>query len=230
MNLFGSEDYAKFYWANVAIKNIHGEDAASSYNSAAWNLAGHELQGYDGTGSGNLLCYGTDAPMPYFSEAFLEGGNSRNTQVGKVFKNTAFPFFRSERDGDGIAYWTYDSMATSLHLYETGTPLNDRRASMSGADYDYGFGVRMDIDFKLTQDGNLVDTTGIPRPITFNLSGDDDVWVFIDGKLALDLGGAHGKSYGCINYRIFRIRAAITNTLPHRRPRRCLPERFSTVL
>ena len=237
MNLYGSEDYAKFYWANVAIKNIHGEDAASSYNSAAWNLAGHELQGYDGTGSGNLLCYGTDAPMPYFSEAFLEGGNSRNTQVGKVFKNTAFPFFRSERDGDGIAYWTYDSMATSLHLYETGTPderykyyladtgrqpwsknvgcpgdqpavanpygffpLNDRRASMSGADYDYGFGVRMDIDFKLTQDGNLVDTTGTPRPITFNFSGDDDVWVFIDGKLALDLGGAHGKSYGCINF------------------------------
>lgn len=71
---------------------------------------------------------------------------------------------------------------------------------MSGADYDYGFGVRMDIDFKLTQDGNLVDTTGTPRPITFNFSGDDDVWVFIDGKLALDLGGAHGKSYGCINF------------------------------
>ena len=237
MNLYGSDDFAKFYWANVAIKNIHGEDAAGSYNSAAWNLAGHELQGYEGTGSGNLLCYGTEAPMPYFSEAFLEGKNSLHAQVGKVFTDTAFPFFRSERDGDGIAYWTYDSMATSLHLYETAAsderyryyladtgrqpwsenvgcpgdqpavanpygffPLNDRRASMSGADYDYGFGVRMDIDFKLTPDGNLVDKTGTPRPITFNFSGDDDVWVFIDGKLALDLGGAHGKSYGCINF------------------------------
>lgn len=64
----------------------------------------------------------------------------------------------------------------------------------------YGFGVKYTIDFYLTEKGTLDDTAdGIP--ITFTFQGDDDVWVFLDDKLILDMGGAHKNALGEINFR-----------------------------
>lgn len=61
---------------------------------------------------------------------------------------------------------------------------------------DYGFGMRMDVEFQLTEDGTINEST----PMEFSFSGDDDVWVFIDGQLALDLGGLHSRRGGTINF------------------------------
>lgn len=69
----------------------------------------------------------------------------------------------------------------------------------SANNLDFGFGMRVDIPFYLTDDGCQVDADG-GKPMKFNFEGDDDVWVFIDGKLVLDLGGAHAKTKGSIDF------------------------------
>lgn len=71
--------------------------------------------------------------------------------------------------------------------------------------YNYGFGAKLQFDFTLTDDGNVVvgtDENGkdIKVPIKFFFSGDDDVWVYIDGQLVLDVGGAHGKASGLLEF------------------------------
>ena len=71
--------------------------------------------------------------------------------------------------------------------------------------YNYGFGAKLQFDFTLTQNGKVVvgkDDSGndIEVPIKFFFSGDDDVWVYIDGELVLDVGGAHGKASGLLEF------------------------------
>lgn len=75
----------------------------------------------------------------------------------------------------------------------------------SASQYNYGFGAKLQFDFTLTEDGNVVvgkdtDDKDIKVPIKFFFSGDDDVWVYIDGELMLDVGGAHGKASGLLEF------------------------------
>ena len=66
--------------------------------------------------------------------------------------------------------------------------------------YNYGFGAKLQFDFTLTDDGNVVVGKDEKVPIKFFFSGDDDVWVFIDNKLVLDVGGAHGRVDGLLEF------------------------------
>ena len=71
--------------------------------------------------------------------------------------------------------------------------------------YNYGFGAKLQFDFTLTDDGKVVvgknvDGSDKTVPIKFFFSGDDDVWVFIDNKLVLDVGGAHGRVDGLLEF------------------------------
>lgn len=66
--------------------------------------------------------------------------------------------------------------------------------------YNYGFGAKLQFQFTLTSDGTVKDDNGNDIPIKFFFSGDDDVWVYIDGKLALDVGGDHGKASGLLEF------------------------------
>lgn len=79
-------------------------------------------------------------------------------------------------------------------------PFNETSTSGSANTYNYGFGAKLEFNFRLTKDGTVNDKDGKDVPIEFNFSGDDDVWVFIDGKLALDVGGAHGPAKGTLNF------------------------------
>lgn len=86
-------------------------------------------------------------------------------------------------------------------------PFNNTQNTSSGKgtndNLDYGFGIRLDIDFRVPKDGMLADN----KPATFNFSGDDDLWVYIgedptgaNAELALDLGGDHKEAKGSINF------------------------------
>ena len=66
--------------------------------------------------------------------------------------------------------------------------------------YNYGFGAKLQFQFTLTSDGKVKADNGNYVPIKFFFSGDDDVWVYIDGKLALDVGGDHGKASGLLEF------------------------------
>ena len=84
-------------------------------------------------------------------------------------------------------------------------PFNEKATSGNASTYNYGFGTKLQMDFTLTDDGK-VETNKIvgekkeKTSIKFFFSGDDDVWVFIDGQLALDVGGAHGKVSGLLEF------------------------------
>lgn len=79
-------------------------------------------------------------------------------------------------------------------------PFNETSTSCKASKYNYGFGTKLEFKFRLTDDGKVVGTDGKEYPIKFNFSGDDDVWVYVDGNLALDIGGAHGKVTGQIDF------------------------------
>lgn len=79
-------------------------------------------------------------------------------------------------------------------------PFNETSTSCKASKYNYGFGTKLEFKFRLTDKGTVVGTDGKEHPIKFNFSGDDDVWVYVDGKLALDVGGAHGKVTGQIDF------------------------------
>lgn len=79
-------------------------------------------------------------------------------------------------------------------------PFNETAKECSASNYNYGFGTKLEFKFRLTDKGTVVGTDGKEHPIKFNFSGDDDVWVYVDGKLALDVGGAHGKVTGQIDF------------------------------
>ena len=79
-------------------------------------------------------------------------------------------------------------------------PLNSKDQTGDASELNYGFGQKFDLKFRLTSDGTVVDSENNKVPIEFNFSGDDDVWVFIDDQLVLDVGGDHDVVEGTINF------------------------------
>ena len=79
-------------------------------------------------------------------------------------------------------------------------PFNSGASENQASTYNYGFGAKLQFQFTLTSDGTVKDNKGNSVPIKFFFSGDDDVWVYIDGKLALDVGGDHGKASGLLEF------------------------------
>lgn len=238
LNLYGySNNKNKFFAENNSMWGYDGGELTNNENvkdgaQATMGLVSNELT------NGNLMIKTPSGPAiaPYFSKSFLEGGNSKNTVLGKVYENVSFPFSKkpltssSDPNASGtVDYWVFDSRDTTLRLKEDSTdgywldstdvnavygstpdktstekqnffPFNDENQSTKSQQLNYGFATKLELKFRLTEDGTVKTTENKDVPIEFNFSGDDDVWVFIDGKLALDVGGGHGRVAGYLNF------------------------------
>ena len=248
LNLYG--------WA----KNYQIFIAANNSNFDTGNVTGKNSYAFQGIvadkrdSDGDIVMNGTTLKEPHFNEDFLTGQNSKHAKLGKVYHNVEFPFTQeevfveSDKKGEGIKYWWFDSSITSLYLRKdtksdqlylgndsTGEtnakykaeyksdkshnvdsannsdpgkvsteygffPFNENTTSKSAVNYNYGYGAKLEIPFTLTSTGTVEDKHGNEIPIRFYFSGDDDVWVFIDNQLVLDIGGAHAKVSGMLEF------------------------------
>ena len=265
MGLYGwnsntdTDEYKKFMAVNNSVLDTMGKpaDDEAGYARTFQGLVEDKTSTGDANGLPVLKGKaGTGSLVdPHFDKEFLEGKNTFNTVLGKVYENVSFPFtqdavFKSTGNANDkeakAEYWYYDSSKSSLYLTqgngkfylestkdESGKLTTDRKSANRNAkneekktndvvtcgffpfnksvgnggasQYNYGFGAKLQFDFTLTDDGNVVvgtDENGkdIKVPIKFFFSGDDDVWVYIDGQLVLDVGGAHGKASGLLEF------------------------------
>ena len=110
-------------------------------------------------------------------------------------------FLQSAKDRESSRNVSASSNSKDLYGY---FPFNETAKPGVFSTYNYGFGTKLQMDFTLTDDGMVktekADGTTEKTSIKFFFSGDDDVWVFIDGKLALDVGGAHGEVSGLLEF------------------------------
>lgn len=243
--------YNTFMAVNNSTYDDEGNKIQNDYSRTFQGLV--ESKTSDGSANGLPLLRAKDSITtnalvdPHFDEAFLQGKNSFNTVLGKVYKDVSFPFTKDavfyddtkQDDADNAKeknakYWYYDSSKASLYLKQDKGdgkyylespidgegkptthanskninashgffPFNQTVSTVGASQYNYGFGAKLQFDFTLTDDGQVVagNDSNTKVPIKFFFSGDDDVWVYIDGKLVLDVGGAHGKASGLLEF------------------------------
>lgn len=246
MDLYGWDSYGTSNYNTFISNNNSNVNSDGKVNEGSDGYYMYATQGIvnDSLNNGVLKTHDGKAASPYFDEDFLNGNNSKNTKLGKVYNNVAFPFTKKDVFGEGIDYWWYDSASKTLAMqkdtesdnyyladysldenrswsknltssgkYNDGTadsvsntyglfPFNYGNKSSTdnnGTTYNYGYGAKLEFKFRLTDDGKVL-SNGKQVDIKFLFSGDDDVWVYIDGKLALDVGGDHGQVTGMLDF------------------------------
>ena len=189
-------------------------DDNHAYYASVQGLAGNTLSSTskNENGCGYLLTADGSGNMPLFDYDKLK---SNSNVASSVYEGLNFPF--NESTFNGITTYSYDSFTDKNRVidgdfkvdkYSNATVGNDKGVGFFPFDNSdstknankYGYGTEFDIDFYMSETGKLTAADGTQKDITFNFSGDDDVWVYVDGVLVLDLGGAHKVSSGSINF------------------------------
>lgn len=195
-------------------------DDNHAYYASVQGLAGNTLSSTskNENGCGYLLTADGSGNMPLFDYDKLK---SNPDVASSVYEGKNFPF--NESTFNGITTYSYDSFTDKNRVIETddfkvdkysnATVGNDKGVGFFPFDNSdstknankYGFGTEFDIDFYMSETGTLTAADNTQKDITFNFSGDDDVWVYVDGVLVLDLGGAHKVSSGSINFSTMKV-------------------------
>ena len=201
-----------WYWqgANVAF----GPDEKTAHKDVAQGIVGENLDD-----KGNLVTSytengkqnGEQAKVPFFNENAYDG----QKDYMQFYNNLQFPFTKTTNN-KGVSTYSFNSENNNVYydyaskkiVREDDLVINNAKGDNRGYfpfnssnpsnknELNYGFGTQFTIPFTVTENGRNVDDT----PMTFKFTGDDDVWVYIDGALVLDMGGAHCKAEGEINF------------------------------
>lgn len=198
-------------------------DDNHAYYASVQGLAGNTLSSTskNENGCGYLLTADGSGNMPLFDYDKLKNNTDVASVASNVYEGLNFPF--NESTFNGITTYSYDSFTDKnrvidgddfkVDTYSNATVGNDKgvgffpfdKTTATNNANKYGFGTEFDIDFYMSETGKLTDADGKGKDITFNFSGDDDVWVYVDGVLVLDLGGAHKVSSGSINFSTMKV-------------------------
>lgn len=170
-------DESLAYLFNNASQANGDQDGKAVYN----NVKGlFQLEGgyyvYDSYGSdGNYAVYNstTNSFNVYDSAGVYKGSTDSETNLGQFF-----PFDSAEKVFD-----------------EQGNKLSPKKIVDGNTSLNHHFGMSMTTEFVQPKGGQTTD-----GDMVFEFSGDDDVWVYIDGVLVGDLGGIHEKATLKINF------------------------------
>ena len=207
----GGNGNLSWYWkgANVAF----GPNKETASKDVAQGIVGKNLD------DGNLITsYTNENGDPVKVPFFNEDAYPNQSKYMRFYNNLQFPFTKTTND-KGVSTYSFDSAKNTVYYdYDNKKivrkddlkihdackdnsigyfPFNSTDPDQSAKDnLNYGFGTQFTIPFTVTETGKNVDGS----EMEFNFTGDDDVWVYIDGALVLDMGGAHNKAEGKINF------------------------------
>lgn len=122
--------------------------------------------------------------------------NSDQLYLGNDSPGVTTAEYKSEASHNVDSASSPDNVSTPYGFF----PFNETTTSKSAVRYNYGYGAKLEIPFTLTSTGTVKDDYNNEIPIRFYFSGDDDVWVFIDDQLVLDIGGAHARVSGVLEF------------------------------
>ena len=196
-----------WYWkgANVAF----GPNKETASKDVAQGIVGKNLD------DGNLITsYTNENGDPVKVPFFNEDAYPNQSKYMRFYNNLQFPFTKTTND-KGVSTYSFNSEQNTVYYdYDNNKIVRDDTIKIHDVGGDtgyfpfnsvdpsakdnlnYGFGTQFTIPFTVTETGKNVDGTSM----TFKFTGDDDVWVYIDGALVLDMGGAHCKAEGEINF------------------------------
>ena len=207
----GGNGNLSWYWkgANVAF----GPNKETASKDVAQGIVGKNLD------DGNLITsYTNENGDPVKVPFFNEDAYPNQSKYMRFYNNLQFPFTKTTND-KGVSTYSFDSAKNTVYydydnkkivrkddlkIHDASKdnsigyfPFNSTDTDQSAKDnLNYGFGTQFTIPFTVTETGKNVDGS----EMEFNFTGDDDVWVYIDGALVLDMGGAHNKAEGKINF------------------------------
>lgn len=230
----GGKDYAPLSrWnstANVALAKTDQGNGDPNNQNLNVNASVQELvKPVLGEGGALLGLDGTE--LPFFSKKFADSDKAKigGRPVMQYFSDYQFPF--TESTENSVTTYSYDSakdkavyidwknsdnkklIQSDTHIINNDKsngyyPFNKEEDANNRESRNYGFGTKFTIPFTINDNGTI---NGQPdgKPIKFDFTGDDDVWVFLDGKLILDMGGAHAMATGSIDFK--DLKATVDN-------------------
>lgn len=213
----GTLDWAKSYFNFVSVANGANRQQGDSINAAAVGLV-------DKTLSDNGTIQQNGIELPQFSDAFMNA--NADSKIQSKYDNLKFEA-KVTKNANGNAWYKYDSATDknrSLDLADRriknlnnevkGCQSEDGYQNAKAGYYPFNesqpseidnitncFGTRFDIDYAMPSSDGVVNG----EQMQFNFTGDDDMWVYIDGHLVLDLGGSHAMASGSINLATMKV-------------------------